>query len=115
MKQRRRQHGRRLQERSLGFRKPRRGAPLQRPSGQGRSRLRHDGSRRGTLSAAGGRCGSGSGKSPGSAGGYVSEQLKDKAKQHPNEIVSVIIQSDSGLDAASKAAKELGGSIAHSS
>ena len=58
--------------------------------------------------------GAGGSARSGSAGGYVSEQLKDKAKQHLNEIVSVIIQSDSGLDAAS-AAKELADSIAPSS
>ena len=51
--------------------------------------------------------GGGSGKRPDSAGGYVSEQLKQKAKQHPNELVSVIIQADAGIDQASKAAKEL--------
>ncbi|HJV29828.1 MAG TPA: S8 family serine peptidase, partial [Gaiellaceae bacterium] len=49
----------------------------------------------------------GGSRAPVSAGGYVSEQLKDKAKQHPNELVSVIIQADAGIDAASKAAKEL--------
>ena len=44
-------------ERSLGFRKPRRRAPLECPLGQGWSRLRHDGSRRRSRCASGGRRG----------------------------------------------------------
>ncbi len=58
--------------------------------------------------------GAASGPSPNSGsgsggGGYVSDQLKQKAKSHPNDLVSVIVQIDesvSGAD-AKKAEKEM--------
>jgi subtilisin family serine protease len=52
---------------------------------------------------------SGSGKSPVASGGgsHVSQQLKDKAKQNPNELVSVIITSDAGSAGAERAAKAI--------
>jgi len=51
--------------------------------------------------------GGGSDKRPVVSGGnsYVSDQLKEKAKQAPNELVSVIIQSDAGAEGAARAAK----------
>jgi serine protease AprX len=53
--------------------------------------------------------GSGSGKAPVVTGGssHVSEQLKAKARQNPNELVSVIIQSDGGTRGAERAAKTI--------
>ena len=51
----------------------------------------------------------GSGKNPVASGGgsHVSQQLKDKAKQNPNELVSVIITSDAGSAGAQRAAKAI--------
>jgi len=53
---------------------------------------------------------SGSGKSPAASdGGYVSQQLKQRAKTNPNALVSVIVQLDASVSAddAKKAAKEM--------
>lgn len=53
--------------------------------------------------------GGGSDKRPVVSGGnsYVSDQLKEKAKQAPDELVSVIIQSDAGAEGAARAAKAI--------
>jgi serine protease AprX len=52
---------------------------------------------------------SGQGNSGSSDGAsYVSSGLKNKAKSSPNELVSVIVMSDSGADEAEKATKLLG-------
>jgi serine protease AprX len=52
---------------------------------------------------------SGQGNSGSSNGAsYVSSGLKNKAKTHPNELISVIVMSDSGADEAEKATKLLG-------
>ena len=58
---------------------------------------------------AGGGKGSNSGPGSGDGGGYVSHQLKQKAKSHPNDLVSVIVQADASVSAddAGKAAKEM--------
>ena len=53
---------------------------------------------------------SGSGKSPAASdGGYVSHQLKQQAKAHPNALVSVIVQLDASVSAddAKKAANQM--------
>lgn len=41
-------------------------------------------------------------------GTYVSEQLKQKAKNSPNELVKVIVQAESGVNGAERATKALG-------
>ena len=61
--------------------------------------------------AAGADSGSGSNSGPGSGngGGYVSHQLKQMGKAHPNDLVSVIVQLDASVspDNAKKAENEM--------
>ena len=49
---------------------------------------------------AGGGSGSNSGPGSGSGGGYVSHQLKQQGKSHPNDLVSVIVQMDASVTGA---------------
>jgi serine protease AprX len=46
---------------------------------------------------AGGGSGSNSGHGSGNGGGYVSHQLKQQGKSHPNDLVSVIVQLDASV------------------
>jgi serine protease AprX len=58
---------------------------------------------------AGGGSGSNSGPGNGAAVGHVSQQLKAKAKSHPNELVPVIVQMDATVtgDDSRRAQKEM--------
>src|SRR5687768_11287150 len=55
---------------------------------------------------AGGGSGSNSGPGTGNGGGYVSHQLKQLAKSHPNDLVSVIVQTD-GAESSKRAENEM--------
>ena len=59
--------------------------------------------------AAGGGSGPNSGPGSGNGGGYVSNQLKQQGKAHPNDLVSVIVQMDASVSAddAKKAENEM--------
>jgi serine protease AprX len=59
--------------------------------------------------SAGGGSGSNSGPGSGNGGGYVSHQLKQLAKAHPNDLVSVIVQMDASvsLDNSKRAENEM--------
>jgi subtilisin family serine protease len=58
---------------------------------------------------AGGGSGSNSGPGSGNGGGYVSPQLKQQAKSHPNDLVSVIVQMNASVsrDDARRAENEM--------
>jgi len=58
---------------------------------------------------AGGGSGPNSGPGSGSGGGYVSHELKQQAKTHPNDLVSVIVQMDASVssDDAKRAENEM--------
>jgi serine protease AprX len=55
---------------------------------------------------AGGGSGSNSGPGSGNGGGYVSHQLKQLAKSNPNDLVSVIVQTD-GAESSKRAENEM--------
>ena len=59
--------------------------------------------------SAGSGSGSNSGPGSGNGGGYVSHQLKQQGKTHPNDLVSVIVQMDASVSAddAKKAENEM--------